>query len=117
MLTCGIQPKVAEDVSVGWRYDMMRLIHKDELESRRVIFLNATLGQEASYGCNGDIGGPGRMFVSHLYLDGLVRICESAVPSCLLHKFLSVDEDECLAGIFLGLAYAVNELGEDDLDF
>lgn len=64
---------------------MMRLIHKQELESIRVKFIDPLPRSDALHGSNSDISHTSGMILAQLDLDPFLRICKLAVAICLIY--------------------------------
>ncbi|PNY25728.1 hypothetical protein TCAP_04345 [Tolypocladium capitatum] len=110
-----LEPKVLERLEIPLGNDVVRLIHKDQLEGRGIELLQPFLGCDALHAGNGDVCCPGRVKRAHLNLNGLVRVRELAMPRGLLNQLAAMRQDEGAVASTRTRVNLVNELGENDL--
>lgn len=94
---------------------MVGLINENKFEPGRVKFLQSITGDQTENGCHSDISISRCMLVAHLNFYRLVWVGADAMARSLLHKFPTMDEDECLRSSFSRRLHSINQLGENDL--
>lgn len=96
---------------------MMCFIDQDELEFCRVEFGQSICRYDALNASYRYICMSRGMYVAHLNIDALGRICVATMSGGLFDKLLAMSENEGLCSLSGSMFDAINEMSEDNLTY